>query len=79
MKHGGAGGGPYNGSPLHPVTVISRAVTSPAFTHPNVLRERRHPDGGNAETLDVIELLTDAGNVAAPVFPELLFFRAALG
>src|SRR6266404_3814232 len=63
---------------LHPVTVISRAVTSPAFIHPNVLRQRRHPDGGSAEALEVIELLLDAPNVAAPVLPELFFFRAAL-
>src|SRR6266404_7970131 len=63
---------------LHPITVISRAVTGPAFIHANVLRQRRDPDRRSAEALQVIELLDNALNVATPVFPELLFLCATL-
>src|SRR5438270_12310977 len=63
---------------LHPTAVISCAVTGPAFIHANVLGQRRHPDRRSAQMLQVLELLIDAPNVAAPVFPELLFFSAAL-
>ena len=51
----------------HPIAVVARALVTRRALHRLVLEDRREPDRGDAEPLDIVELLGQALQIAAVV------------